>query len=120
MRVHMLTTKRTQAGLLKQGKNYPVPDDLGRELESAGDALNLDGEEPERAVKGPEEDAAGRSHRPELPFRPTEHTVDELPRALETVEDVGAVHRLQRIDTRKTAAAHYERRVDELEGRADG
>ena len=61
--IRMLETRSTDAGLLKQGKNYPVPDDVADELVEAGVAVDLDSPEPERAVSGPSEDAARQSKR---------------------------------------------------------
>lgn len=49
-----------------------------------------------------------------LPFDPEDVPVVQLAERLEEVHDENLVHRLQRLDTRKTAAAVYERRVDEL------
>lgn len=49
-----------------------------------------------------------------LPFDPESVTVDELPERLETIDDERSIHALQQADTRTTAAAHYERRVDAI------
>ena len=49
-----------------------------------------------------------------LPFDPESVTIQDLAEHLEEVSDEETVHALQRADTRKGAAAVYERRVDEL------
>jgi len=50
-----------------------------------------------------------------LPFDPHDYVVEkELPGALEEIEDMEVLHRLQRRDTRTSAAAHYERRIKAL------
>ncbi len=51
----------------------------------------------------------------ELPFDPAEIKVRTLEESLAEIDDVEMLHRLQRIDRRPTAAAHYERRINELE-----
>lgn len=52
----------------------------------------------------------GRSAPPEIELP----SVKELPAYLETIDSVDQLHALQRADTRHTAAAHYERRINEL------
>lgn len=49
-----------------------------------------------------------------LPFEPASVPVKNLAGRLEWISDEETVHALQRADTRKTAAAVYERRVDEI------
>lgn len=78
---------------------------------------------PEREEVGPARSAGyeeiERDHptgvAPDLPFEPESVPVDDLPGALEGVGDEDVLHELQRVDTRTTAAAHYERRIAELE-----
>ena len=50
----------------------------------------------------------------DLPFDPETVTIPDLAERLEGVLDEDAVHELQRADTRKGAAAVYERRVDAI------
>lgn len=58
----------------------------------------------------------------EIPFDPAEYSVGrdplegKLARAIAGIDDPEVIHALQRVDTRKTAAAVYERRLDELKG----
>lgn len=54
-----------------------------------------------------------------LPFDPPDVNVDDLPEVLAEIEDVETLHALQEADTRTTAAAHYERRVNALQGAAE-
>ena len=49
-----------------------------------------------------------------LPFEPGSVKIDDLAQRLEDVEDEEIVHALQRTDTRRGAAAVYERRIDAL------
>ena len=49
-----------------------------------------------------------------LPFDPETVTIQDLAERLEEVSDEDTVHELQRADTRKGAAAVYERRVDAI------
>ena len=63
-RILMRSTERTRCGVLREGKPYPVPDDLADELVAAGLATDLEKPIPERAVLGPTEDAARVSKRP--------------------------------------------------------
>ena len=51
-----------------------------------------------------------------LPFDPETVTIADLAERLEEVSEEETVHELQRADTRKGAAAVYERRVDALRG----
>lgn len=53
--VHVFRTRQTSAGLLKAGKNYPVPEDVAAALIKDGDAVALETPKPERAVKTPTE-----------------------------------------------------------------
>ena len=50
----------------------------------------------------------------DLPFDPETVTIPDLAERLEGVLDEDDVHELQRADTRKGAAAVYERRVDTI------
>ena len=50
----------------------------------------------------------------DLPFIPSDATVDELPGRLDQIDDIEALNALQRADTRTTAAAHYERRISAI------
>lgn len=65
-RVHMYATRKTRVGVLKEGKNYPVPNDVAEELlAEEGVAVDLDARpEPERAVRVAEEDASKSTKRP--------------------------------------------------------
>ena len=49
-----------------------------------------------------------------LPFPPGDVPVKDLAARLSDIDDVEALHRLQRADTRTSAAEHYERRIREL------
>ena len=49
-----------------------------------------------------------------LPFEPGSVKIDDLAQRLEDVENEEIVHALQREDTRRGAAAVYERRIDAL------
>ncbi len=56
-----------------------------------------------------------------LPFNPHDYTVrGHLARKLLDVDDVHTLNRLQAFDSRNTAAALYERRIDEIQGAPDG
>ena len=50
----------------------------------------------------------------DLAFDPEDVKVDELAERLSSIDDTEAIHALQKTDTRTTAAAHYERRINEL------
>lgn len=54
-----------------------------------------------------------------LPFRPESVIVAELGAVLAEIDDVDVLHALQRVDTRTTAAAEYERRIRELAASSD-
>ena len=81
--------------------------------------------EPTKVTEGPPtsagfEEAYERSIRNRLlesrglPFDPEEVPVDELKKKLERVDVIGTLHALQQVDTRITAAPHYERRIKAL------
>jgi hypothetical protein len=63
-RIHMLRTRKTASEVLREGKPYSVPTALADELIAAGDAVDMDKPQPERAVAGPTEDGARVSKRP--------------------------------------------------------
>lgn len=73
---------------------------------------------PREATGEPRDAGFGDGPAPEapdaLPFEPGEVPVDDLRERLEEIDDVEALHSLQRADTRTTAAAHYERRIAAL------
>lgn len=50
-----------------------------------------------------------------LPFDPASVSVSNLEDLLAGLEDVDVIHGLQRADERTTAAAHYERRINEIQ-----
>ncbi len=62
-RVHMTATRKTRVGLLREGKNVLVADDVADELIAAGHAIDLDKPEPETATRVADEDASTRTKR---------------------------------------------------------
>ena len=57
--VHVFRTQQTSAGLLKEGKNYEVPDEVADRLIADGQAVSLDAPPVERAVRKPTEKRGG-------------------------------------------------------------
>ena len=82
--------------------------------ESVEDEMSDPGPEVGSEAAPPEVEAPAGPVEVTLPFNPADIAVKDLAKKLKKVKDVAVVHELQKVDTRTTAAAHYERRVTEL------